>query len=144
MNPSLDEPAPDSDHTAVLDASALLAFLQGEPGSDVVAPILNRAALSSVNWSEVVQKAIARGVDVSGLREDVTALGLHIMPFGAEDAEAAAQLWPATVRLGLSLGDRACIALGQRLQVTILTADQSWQTVPKNALGDGTTIRAIR
>ncbi len=91
-----------------------------------------------------MQKSIARGVDVSGLREDVTALGLHIMPFGAEDAEAAAQLWPATVRLGLSLGDRACIALGQRLQVTILTADQSWQTVPKNALGDGTTIRAIR
>jgi len=77
---------------AVLDASALLAYLQNEPGSEVVEAVLLESALSSVNWTEVVQKAIAAGVDVTGLREDVQALGLTILPFTPEEAEIAGRL----------------------------------------------------
>lgn len=110
----------------VLDASALLAFVQGEPGGDAVERVLSTALVSSVNWSEVVQKALAGGVETAGLREDLAALGLTIVPFTPEDAELTALLWPRTRALGLSLGDRACLALGQRLQLTALTADRSW------------------
>ena len=66
---------------AVLDASALLAYLQDEPGSETIEPMLDESAISSVNWAEVMQKSIAGGVDVDGLREDVEALGLNIFPF---------------------------------------------------------------
>ena len=69
---------------AVLDASALLAYLQDEPGSETIEPMLDESAISSVNWTEVVQKSIAGGVDVDGLREDVEALGLSLLPFTPE------------------------------------------------------------
>lgn len=113
-------------HTAVLDASALLSYLQREPGGEVVDRELNGAVISSVNWSEVLQKALARGVDTSGLGADLAALGLTIEPFTVEDGERAASLWMLTRPLGLSLGDRACIALGLRLNLPILTADRTW------------------
>lgn len=77
----------------VLDASALLAFLQSEPGCDQVEAALAETVISSVNWAEVVQKSIAAAVDVNGMREDLEALGLRIVPFSAEEAGIAAQLW---------------------------------------------------
>ena len=110
----------------VLDASALLAYLHDEPGADAVDAVLAESLMSTVNWSEVVQKSLERGVDTQGLREDVEALGLRIEAFTGEDAECAARLWPATRKLGLSLGDRACLALGRRLRVPVLTADRAW------------------
>ena len=67
----------------VLDASALLAAFQEEAGWEKVEPLLETAAISAVNWSEVVQKSIARGIRVEGLREDMVALGLDIVPFHA-------------------------------------------------------------
>ena len=111
---------------AVLDASALLAYLQNEPGSEVVEAVLLESAISSVNWAEVVQKSIAAGVDVTGLREDVQALGLTILPFTPEEAEIAGRLWSKTRSHGLSLGDRACLSLGLRLEVPVMTTDQVW------------------
>ena len=114
---------------AVLDASALLAYLQNEPGSEVVKAVLLESAISSVNWAEVVQKSIAAGVDVTGLREDVQALGLTILPFTPEEAEIAARLWPKTRSHGLSLGDRACLSLGLRLAVPVMTTDQVWASL---------------
>lgn len=73
-------------------------------------PIVSRTcAISSVNWAEVVQKSIAGGVDVDGLREDVEALGLSILPFTVEEAETAGRLWLQTRSCGLSLGDRALV-----------------------------------
>lgn len=110
----------------MLDASALLAMLHGEPGSDAVEAQIGRAVMSSVNWSEVVQKSLARGADVEGMREDAEAIGLAIVAFDADEAEAAARLWPATKEAGLSLGDRACIALAHRLDLPALTADKTW------------------
>ena len=115
--------------TAVLDASALLSFLQDEPGHDRVEAILQEAVISSVNWAEVVQKSITAGVDIDGMRADLEALGLAILPFTAEEAEIAGQLWQQTRQFGLSLGDRACLSLGIRLNAQVLTADQIWSAL---------------
>jgi PIN domain nuclease of toxin-antitoxin system len=115
--------------TVVLDASALLVVLHDEPGAAAVEPLLDGAAVSAVNWSEVVQKAATRGVDVTRLREEVEALGVRVAIFDADAAEAAADLWPATRDAGLSLGDRACLALARALDATALTADKAWVDV---------------
>lgn len=79
-----------------------------------------------MTWSEVYQRWAARAVDVAGLRADVETLGLEIVPLTAEDAEHAAELWSPTRQLGLSLGDRACLALSPRLGLPALTADRAW------------------
>ena len=115
--------------TVVLDASALLAVLHNEPGADTVAALLEDAALSAVNWSEVLQKAAKRGVDVLHLRDDVEALGIRIAPFDADSAAATAALWPLTRNAGLSLGDRACLALAKASGATAVTADSAWAGV---------------
>jgi ribonuclease VapC len=115
--------------TCVLDASALLAFLHGEPGSEAVRPMISGALISSVNWAEVVQKSLDWGVAVTGLREDLAALGLRILPFTWAQAEQAAELWLTTKSLGLSLADRACLALGLEVDLPVLTADRTWQGV---------------
>jgi ribonuclease VapC len=78
---------------AVLDASALLAYLQNELGSDAVEAMLTESIISSVNWAEVVQKSIAAGVSVDGMRDDLEALGLIVSPFTLEEAEIARRLW---------------------------------------------------
>lgn len=113
--------------SVVLDASALLAYLHDEPGSEAVEKVLSEAMISTVNLAEVMQKAIARNVEVKGLREDLEVLGLGILPFTATQAEGAAQLWRKTRSLGLSLGDRACLSLGLELALPVLTADQEWR-----------------
>lgn len=112
--------------TTVLDASALLAFLLDEPGQDQVDLVLSESVISGMNWSEVLQQLIKRGAEVAGCRTDLEALGLSIVAFDAEAAEQAAQLWPHCRTYGLSLGDRACLALGITLSVPILTADRIW------------------
>ncbi|HUL11885.1 MAG TPA: type II toxin-antitoxin system VapC family toxin [Methylococcaceae bacterium] len=114
---------------SVLDASALLAFLQDEPGSEIVDAVLSSSRLSTVNWAEVVQKSVARGVDVRGMREDIEALGVAIEPFTVEQAEIASDLWKETKSFGLSLGDRACLALGLQTGATVLTTDTVWENL---------------
>jgi len=91
-----------------------------------VAEQLENAAISSVNLSEVIQQSIRRSVEVAGMREDLEELGLAILPFTADDAGSAANLWPVTRRLGLSFGDRACLALARRLALPVITADKVW------------------
>lgn len=112
--------------TVVLDASALIALLLIEPGHDRVRTILEIAAISSVNWSEVVQQLLKRNKDVHRCRQDLMSLGLSIVPFDTLAAEQAASLWLQGRDYRLSLGDRACIALGLSLHTTILTADRVW------------------
>ncbi|MHC5862099.1 PIN domain-containing protein [Nostoc sp.] len=112
--------------TVVLDASALLAYLKDEAGADVVEAILAESVISSVNWAEVIQKAIAVGVLIEGMLDDLQALGLVVEPFTPEDGEVAGRLWEQTRSFGLSLGDRACLSLGLRLNVPVLTADRTW------------------
>ena len=112
--------------TVVLDASALLAYLKDEPGADLVDGVLRESVMSSVNWAEVVQKSIVAGVEVDGLLHDLEVLGLRIEPFTVEDGEMTGRLWQQTYQAGLSLGDRACLSLGLRLAVPVLTCDRVW------------------
>lgn len=116
----------EADAACVLDASAMLALLHSEPGAEAVEEVLDRAAISTVNWSEVCQRWLAHDVDVADLRADVEALGVQILPFTADDAEQAAALWRSTRRLRLSLGDRACLGLARRLERPAVTADRMW------------------
>ena len=115
--------------TVVLDASALLAYLQDEPGSEAIDQILPESIMSSVNWSEVVQKSIAAGIDTDRMLEEFQALGLNIELFTVEDAELAGKLWKQTYKIGLSLGDRACLSLSMRLKVAVLTSDRVWASL---------------
>jgi PIN domain nuclease of toxin-antitoxin system len=95
---------------------------------------LEEAVISSVNWSEVVQKSLDRGVELDNLREDLEALGLNIAPFEVEDAEVAAALRRGTAELGLSLADRACLALASRLSIPALTTDSAWAEIELEAV----------
>lgn len=115
--------------TIVLDASALLAYLQDEPGQQIVERVLAESVISSVNWAEVVQKSIAAGVEVDGMLEDLQVLGLTVEPFTSEDGEMTGRLWEQTRQMGLSLGDRACLSLGLRLKVPVLTSDRDWASL---------------
>lgn len=110
----------------VLDASALLALLQREQGADVVAAVLQDASVSTVNWSEVMQKALVQGIETDDMQSEFEALGVKIVPFSTSQAELAAQLWQESKSLGLSLGDRACLALAMEDHAIALTADTVW------------------
>lgn len=113
----------------VFDASALLCFLLGEPGSAVVErELLRGGACSSANWSEVAQKVYARDRNwdyASGL---LLSFPLTVEPVTILDAELAARSWVAGS--GLSLADRLCLATAERLQGTVWTADTAWGTDP--------------
>ena len=87
---------------------------------------MRSAAISSVNWSEVVQKSLEREVEVEGMRQDLEALGLKIVPFSAAQAERTASFREPTRHLGLSLADRACLALAAELELPALTTDRVW------------------
>lgn len=112
--------------TVILDASALLAFLQDEPGSDAVESVLADSVISTVNWSEVVQKSIANDVEIVGMLEDLQALGLKVVDFTYEHAEIAAHLWQQTRQFGLSLADRSCLATARHLDAPVFTSDRIW------------------
>ncbi len=109
----------------VLDASALLAYLQGEDGSVVVEAALEAGGVcGAANWSEVAQKVHGHHRDWVLARSLLLSYGLVIEPVTVDDAEAAARSWPSNQ--GLSLADRLCLALGDRLDAPVLTADRAW------------------
>lgn len=110
----------------VLDASAVLAWLRAEPGADVVSPQLAGAVMSAVNWSEIWQKLDQHGVDAERATRRLRTLGVRVEPLTAEDAVTAARLWATTRKAGLSLGDRCCLGLAQRLNLPAITADAAW------------------
>lgn len=111
--------------TVVLDASAVLAFIAGEPGADVVEDALAGGTVcSAVNWSEVAQKIRAGGGDWSVASALLASYGLAPLDVTARDGEAAAALWQRGS--GLSLADRFCLALAHRLDLVALTADTAW------------------
>jgi ribonuclease VapC len=111
--------------TTVLDASALLAFLQGEPGADVVeAAIVDEAICGAANWSEIAQKVQAANRDWELVKALLESYDLSVEPVTITDAELAARRWRRGE--GRSLADRLCLALGERLDADILTADAAW------------------
>ena len=119
----------------VLDASAILAVINGEPGADTLTPsLLARAAASAVNLAEVQAKLVSRGWTSDQAWEDATSPLREVLPFDEEQARIAGDLVIQTRQLDLSLGDRACIALGTVLNLPIYTAEKTWKklkiTVP--------------
>ncbi len=123
----------------VLDASALLALLNGEPGADIVAETLPEAAVSAVNISEVVAKLAEAGMPEEALREALQGLLLNVIPFDLAQAYVAGLLRPSTKGMGLSLGDRSCLSLARVLGLPALTADRTWEL-----LSAGIEVRVIR
>lgn len=123
----------------VLDASALLALLAEEPGADQVEALLEGAAMSTVNLSEVIQKSEQHGIDTEGLEFDLEALGVEFHPFDMPQSRATANVWARVPRAGLSLGDRACLALAGSLGRTAVTTDRRW-----SAARHGIQVRVIR
>lgn len=113
----------------VLDSSALLAYLQQEHGGQHVRRVLDHAVMSTVNWAEVVGKARTAQVDTAGLLLELEALGLSVLPFSATQAELAGSLVEVAKPLGLSLGDRACLAVAMDRREKVYTADRMWATL---------------
>ncbi len=111
----------------VLDASAVLAVLNGERGEKKVIPILGESVISSVNLTEVAAKLLEAEMGEADARLAVSVLGIgEIADFTEDLAWDAARLRPLTRQYGLSLGDRACLALAIRLNVPTVTADKEW------------------
>ena len=123
----------------VLDASAVLASFLREPGGDRILELLPDGLLSAVNYAETLTRLLERGVPERELTEAVADLDEIVVPFEAEQARLAAALRGATRPLGLSLGDRACLALAQVRGLPALTADRRWAD-----LDLGVEVRLIR
>jgi ribonuclease VapC len=124
---------------AILDSSAVLAVLQNEPGADMVTKVLESAVVSAVNFAEIVGKLVERGATLEQARLTLSAIDLQIATYDESQAERTGELVYAARRHGLSLGDRACIALAERERVPAYTADRRWTQVSCDA-----DIRLIR
>jgi len=123
----------------VLDASALIAVLRGEPGGNGVVRRLRGSSVATVNYTEVCSRLSDLGADVGVVIAKIRRLGVIVVPFDYALAVEASRLRPLTRHAGLSLGDRACLALALRERATVLTADRVWATVDV-----GCTIELIR
>lgn len=123
----------------MLDASALLAFLQGEPGAEKVPVGTGEARISAVNYSEAVAVLTRRGARAAEVRAMLSSLLLEVVGFDRDTAEAAGFMIAATHPFGLSLGDRACLAAAQKEGIPVLTAERGW-----SKLDIGVSIEVIR
>jgi len=113
----------------VLDASALLCLLHDEKGAGRVAQALSRSVVSAVNLSEAIAKLADAGLSAQRISAALEALQLAVVAFDEEQATLAGLLRPKTKRAGLSLGDRACLALGQLRKAMVLTCDKRWSSL---------------
>ena len=113
----------------VLDASVVLALLFKESGGDPRYVLDGQAAISTVNFAEVASRLALAGADRAQISGMLTALGLEVVDFDEQLALDSGLLRPFTQNLGLSLADRACLALARRLQLPALTADRAWQSL---------------
>lgn len=123
--------------TTVVDASLVLAWLQGEPGADDAEPFLMAGLIGAANWSEVLQKSRQHGAEPRLVAHLLSSFGLRVADVIAADAERAASLWrPGST---LSLADRLCLALGLRLGAAVATTDAAWHDLP-----EGPTVIVVR
>lgn len=113
----------------VLDASAVLTAIQREPGTERIEPHLRTACISAVNLAEVVGKLQDRGLSEHEIDEVLLLLDLDVRGFDTQMAIVAGKLRSTTRHVGLSLGDRACLALAAQSGATALTTDKAWATL---------------
>jgi PIN domain nuclease of toxin-antitoxin system len=114
---------------SVLDSSAILAVLNVEKGAENVEPLLSNSIVSSINVAEVLTKLVERNIRLKDALEDFLKLGLEIIEFDVKQAAKVAELRPLTKHLGLSLGDRSCLALAISENATAVTADKTWSNL---------------
>lgn len=115
---------------AVLDASAILALLQQEPGAEKLTDdVLERAVAGAVNMAEVQTKLVAKGLDPDEAWEDAISTVDALAPFTEEQAKIAGSLVKRTAPWGLSLGDRSCLALAISLKAEVYTTERSWKNL---------------
>lgn len=112
--------------SVVFDSSALLAISFGESGAERAARGLKDGMMSAVNVAEVISRYVDQGASEEEARASLQAFGLDIRPFDETQAMAAGLMRTATQKLGLSLGDRACLALAVQEGATVFTADRTW------------------
>lgn len=115
---------------AVLDSSAVLALLLAEPGADKVRSALPGALLSTVNFAEIVSKLCERGMPADQARAVIETIGVEVVDFDLDQACITGDLRNRTRSAGLSLGDRACLALASSRKLPAITADTAWTTLP--------------
>ncbi len=125
--------------SAVLDASALLAYLNGEPGADRVAAFIGDAMISTVNIAEVETHLLSRGGTIDDVRAVLALVAVEIVDFDRALADTTAVFTAPTRSIGLSLGDRACLALASREALPAVTADRAWEQTKL-----GVTVKLIR
>lgn len=123
--------------TTVVDASVVLVWLQDEPGSEAAEPMLMEGLIGAANWSEVLQKVRQHGAEPEVAARLLNSFGLRVAGVTQQDAELAASLWRRDSPL--SLGDRLCLALAQRLGLPVATADSEWRR-----LADGPEVIFVR
>lgn len=111
----------------VFDASALLVLLNKEQGHQVVESYLPQAIISAVNLAEVITVLMSTGMTAEQSTTIPTSLVAKVIPFNTELATQSAVLRGLTKSYGLSLGDRACLALAQQKQLPVITADRVWK-----------------
>ena len=131
---------PKVNNKVILDASALLAIIQEEVGSEVIKPLLKLSVMSAVNVTEALSVLQRTNITPAEGLSLITDIISSILPFDLEQAEQAAKLHPLVQSKGLSLADRACIALGIQLHLPIYTADKVWAELQLN----GAEIKLIR
>lgn len=122
----------------LLDSSAVLAWLQQEPGGKRVGALLDEAVVTAANWAEILQKARQHGADPLEVGLMLRSLGLGVVDVTRHDAEKAAAIWQEGTPL--SLGDRLCLATAVRLGVPVLTTDALW----KKARVEGAKVELLR
>jgi len=110
----------------ILDASALLCLLQNEKGAERIAEVLPQAQIGAVNFSEAFGKLVEAGLDEGTVDSLIGSLQMQVIPFDREQARLAGSLRRTTRESGLSLGDRACLALASIQGAVALTCDKSW------------------
>ena len=114
---------------AVVDSSVLLAALRGEPNADQFLDGIDEAVVSTVIVAEVVSKLVSVGLSTEDAWRDATTAMDQIVDFDEQQARLAGELIQKTKQSGLSLGDRACLALGLVLKLPVYTADRAWKNV---------------
>ena len=133
--------SPATGSPVVLDASAVLALLFEEPGAELVRAHLRTGMIGAANLAEVLAKLSDHGLPASEAARAVAILGLEVAPMTEAQAQRSAELRPVTRTAGLSLGDRACLALAAELGASAVTADRGWAGI---AEATGVSVQVIR